>query len=110
MSRIQDKRAVEIDGDGRLLAEADVEPADESGLVHISMSVAGGPVPGGTGIRLVDAVLDLPEVDKADRLLATMPLGDTEMINRVRERSDVVETRAAGATKLVEARLRPAHD
>jgi hypothetical protein len=109
MTGIQDKTAIEIDGDGRLLAEADVEPADASGLVHVSMSVAGGPVPGGTGARLVDAVLDLPEVDKADRLLATMPLGDTEMIDRVRERSEVVETRAAGATKLVEARLRPAH-
>jgi phage shock protein A len=40
-------------------------------------------------------------------MLATMPLGDTEMLDRVRERCDDVEARAAGATKLVEARLEP---
>jgi hypothetical protein len=34
-----------------------------------------------------------------------MPLGDTEMIDRVREKCDDVQARAAGATKLVRARL-----
>jgi hypothetical protein len=34
-----------------------------------------------------------------------MPLGDTEMLDRVRERLTDVEARAAGSTKLVEARL-----
>jgi hypothetical protein len=38
-----------------------------------------------------------------------MPLGDTEMIDRVRERCDDVEARAAGATKLVEAHLEHDH-
>jgi hypothetical protein len=42
-------------------------------------------------------------------MLATMPIGDTEMIDRVRERCDDVAARAAGATKLVEARLEHRH-
>jgi hypothetical protein len=54
-------------------------------------------------------VLDHPDVDHADRLLATMPLGDTEMLDRVRQRCDDVHTRAAGATKLVDARLQHGH-
>jgi hypothetical protein len=69
------------------------------------MHVESGHLPGGTRTRLVDAVLKHPRVDEADRLLATMPLGDTEMLDRVRERCDDVEPRAAGATKLVNARL-----
>jgi len=46
-------------------------------------------------------------VDGAQQLVATMPLNDTEMLDRVRQRSDEVEARAAGATKIVEARLVP---
>ena len=58
--------------------------------------------------RLVDAVLDDPEVSSASHLAASMPTGDTELLDRVRERADTVEVRAAGATKLVDADLR--HD
>jgi hypothetical protein len=35
-----------------------------------------------------------------------MPAGDTELLDRIRERADSVEARRAGATKLVEADLR----
>jgi hypothetical protein len=44
-------------------------------------------------------------VGEAEKLVATMPISDTEMIGRVRERADGVEARAAGATKIVEAHL-----
>ena len=96
--------------DGNVLAEADVRPTDEPGVVASSMHVESGHLPVGTGTRLADAVLEHPEVDRAERLVATMPIGDTEMIDRVRERSDEVEARAAGATKIVEARLGPGED
>jgi phage shock protein A len=42
-------------------------------------------------------------VRTAERLLATLPVSDTEMLERMRQRCAVLETRAAGATKLVEA-------
>jgi hypothetical protein len=103
-------RTVQVETDGKLLAEADVRPTGEPGVVASSMHVESGHLPVGTGTRLVDAVLEHPEVDGAERLVATMPIGDTEMIERVRERGDDVEARAAGATKIVEARLERGQD
>jgi hypothetical protein len=97
--------SVQILADGRVLADADVHPTDDTGVVHSELHVASGHVPMGTRSRLVDAVLEHPEVDKARRLVATMPISDTEMLDRVRERTDEVEMHAAGATKIVEARL-----
>ena len=96
---------ISIEADGRTLATAEVHPTDDAGVVHSDLHVESGQLPAGTRSRLVDAVLEHPQVDEADRLLATMPLGDTEMLDRVRERCDDVEARAAGSTKLVEARL-----
>jgi hypothetical protein len=105
MTRSADHPTIQIEADGKTLASAEVHPTDDPGLVHSDMHVESGHVPAGTRSRLVDAVLEHPEVEEADRLLATMPLGDTEMLDRVRERCDDVQARAAGATKLVEAHL-----
>ena len=105
MTRSHDHADVEIQEGGHLLASAEVTLTDDPAVVHSEMHVEAGHLPPGTRGRLVDAVLEHPAVGRADRLVATMPLGDTEMLDRVRERSDAVETRAAGATKIVEARL-----
>jgi hypothetical protein len=105
MTRSEDHPTIQIEADGRTVATAEVHPTDKPGVVHSDLHVESGHLPGGTRSRLVDAVLDSPEMDQAERLLATMPLGDTEMLARVRERCDDVEARAAGATKLVEAKL-----
>jgi hypothetical protein len=105
MTRSADHPTIQIEAEGKTLASAEVHPTDDPGLVHSDMHVESGHLPAGTRSRLVDAVLEHPEVEEADRLLATMPLGDTEMLDRVRERCDDVQARAAGATKLVEAHL-----
>jgi hypothetical protein len=105
MTRSADHPTIQIEAEGKTLASAEVHPTDDPGLVHSDMHVESGHLPAGTRSRLVDAVLEHPEVEEADRLLATMPLGDTEMLDRVRERCDDVHARAAGATKLVEAHL-----
>jgi hypothetical protein len=104
MTRSDDDQII-IEEGGRTLASAEVHPTGEPGVVHSDLHVESGHLPGGTRTRLVDAVLEHPQVDEAERLLATMPLGDTEMLDRVRERCDDVEAHAAGATKLVQARL-----
>jgi hypothetical protein len=104
MTRSGDDTIV-IEVDGRPLASAEVRPTDQPGVVHSELHVESGHLPGGTRTRLVDAVLAHPQVDEAERMLATMPIGDVEMLDRVRERCDDVEARAAGATTLVEARL-----
>jgi hypothetical protein len=105
MTRSDDDQIILIEEDGRPLASAEVHPTGDPGVVHSDMHVESGHLPGGTRTRLVDAVLEHPQVDEAHRLLATMPLGDTEMLDRVRERCGDVEAHAAGSTKLVQARL-----
>jgi hypothetical protein len=105
MTRSDDDQTILIEDEGRTLASAEVHGTDEPGVVHSDLHVESGPLPTGTRTRLVDAVLEHPQVGEAMRLVATMPLGDTEMLARVRQRSPDVKARAAGATKIVEARL-----
>ena len=64
-----------------------------------------GTWPPGRRADLVDAVVDLPEVQASSRLEATIPLGDTETLDRLRERTEETTTRPAGSTALVDASL-----
>ena len=52
--------------------------------------------------------MDLPEVQASSRLEATVPLGDAESLERLRERTEDSVTRPAGSTALVDAELPPA--
>ena len=105
MTHSADRPTVHIEVDGHTVATAEVHGTDVAGLVHTDMHVEAGPLPTGARTRLADAVLAHPDVDHAERLLATMPLSDVEMLQRVRERCDEVEAHAAGATKVVQARV-----
>ena len=97
------RHTIRIESDGRTLAEADVAPADDGGVVHSDLHLESGPLPADTAARLVDAVLADQCVSTAGRLVATMPIG--AMLDRVRQRAREVAVRPAGATKIVEARL-----
>ena len=92
------------DEDGRCVAAADIEVVDPS-EVRASLHVESGHLPVGTRTRLVDAVLDTPEVSSCEHVQVALPLGDTEILDRVRERCDTDDVRAAGTTCLVEADL-----
>src|SRR5215203_588726 len=94
-------RHVEIEDHGRLVASADLEPVSDAHAVRVSVHVEAGHVSPGTGARLVDAVLDAPEVPHAERLEVTVPRGEAGVLDRVRERCEDVTTRPAGATVLV---------
>ena len=59
----------------------------------------------GSRASLVDAVLDLPELQGGTHLEATVPLGDAESLQRLEERTDGMTTRAAGSSALVDADL-----
>jgi hypothetical protein len=100
-----DRQTIEIEDDGRLVASAQVHLTDRAGVVHTDLHAASGSLPPDTRAHLVDAVLEHPDVHGADHLVATMPSGDTEMLDRVRERCEDVESHSAGATKIVDARL-----
>jgi len=53
--------------------------------------------------------MDLPEVQASARLEATIPLGDGESLERLRERTTDTATRPAGSTALVDADI-PSQD
>ena len=100
-----DRQTITIEDDGRPVASAEVHVTDRAGVVHTDLHADSGSLPRGTRAHLVDAVLEHPDVHSADHLIATMPSGDTEMLQRVRERCEDVEAHSAGATKIVDARL-----
>ena len=46
--------------------------------------------------------MDLPEVQDSSRMEATVPLGDAESLERLKERTDETVTRPVGSTALVD--------
>jgi hypothetical protein len=98
-------RHVEIEQDGRVVRDAEVRPLPDHSVVRAELHVESGHLPVGTGAALVDAVLDLPESREGSKLEATLPIGDSEPLERLRERCETVDTRTAGASCLVDATL-----
>jgi hypothetical protein len=99
-------RHIEVNDGDRPVGSADVTTSEESpGTARAALHKEPGHVPPGSSSRLVDAVLDLPEVRDSTRLEATVPLGDAESLLRLRERCDDVTTHAAGSSALVDADL-----
>ena len=96
---------IAIDGDdGSTLAVATIDFIDRD-VVRAALHVSPGHLPPGTRTRLVDAVLDDPDVRSRRQMQVTLPLGDTEILDRLRERGVLTTFRAAGSTCLVEADL-----
>ena len=98
-------RHVEIKDEGdQTVAVAEVTTArGPVGTVRASMHTKDAYVRPGYRASLVDAVMDLPEVQASDRMEATILYGDGESLERLRERTEDAEARAAGATILVDA-------
>jgi hypothetical protein len=103
-------RHVEIKDGDQTVAAAEVTTSQEAdGTAQASLHAASGHIGPGSRASLVDAVMDLPEVQQSARLKAAVPLGDTEALWRLRERTDDTVTRPAGSTALVDANI-PAND
>ena len=97
-------RHIEIkDGDETVAAAEVTTSQGAEGTVRTSLHAAPGHVTPGVRANLVDAVMDLPEVQASERLEATIRLGDAESLERLRERTEDTVTRPAGATALVDA-------
>ena len=101
--RVRPRIAID-DENGRPVAAADIEAVGPD-VVRASLHVEPGHLPRDARERLVDAVLDDPEVKSRQQLEVSLPLGDTEILDRVRERCDSADSRAAGASCLVDADL-----
>jgi hypothetical protein len=111
MTSPDESRHVEVTHDGQAVAAAKVTPSDKAEkTVRTSLLPSSGHTPPGSRASLVDAVLDLPEVQASERLEATVPLGDAEALERLRERTEDAVTRPAGSTALVDASIPPARE
>ena len=106
MTNPETPRHLEIkDESDRTVAKAEVTTAlGPEGTVRTSMQ-ADPYAPPGYRASLVDAVMDLPEVQASDRVEAAVPYGDAESLERLRERTEDAQTRAAGATTLLDANV-----
>ncbi len=97
-------RHVEVSDDGQPVAAAEVTTnAGADGTVRASLHAPAGHVTPGRRASLVDAVMDLPEVQASERMEATIPRGDGESLERLRERTENAVTRPAGSTTLLDA-------
>lgn len=101
-------RHLEISDGHGMVASADVTISPESDRpARVSLRAAAGHLAPGARARLVDAVLDLPELHDGARLEAAFPLGDSETLFRLRERCTDVTAHPAGTTVLLEATTGP---
>ena len=99
-------RHVEVGDGGQPVAAAEVTTADGAdGTVRASLQTPAGHITPGRRASLVDEVMDLPEVQASARMEATIPLGDGESLERLRERTEDAVTRPAGSTVLLDANI-----
>jgi hypothetical protein len=97
---------VEITDDGHTVAAAEVTTsADPHGTAQVVLHAESGHLPAGTRTHLVDAVLDLADVQHNDHLQVSAPIGDSESITRIRQRSTDMRSHAAGCTAIIDAEL-----
>jgi hypothetical protein len=99
-------RHIEVSDDGQPVAAAEVTTSEGAeGTVRASLHASAGHIAPGSRASLVDAVMDLPEVQASTRMEATVPLGDGELLERLRERTEDAVTRPAGSTTLLDANI-----
>ena len=99
-------RHVEIKDGDQTVAAAEVTTSSESaGTVRASLHAAAGHIAPGRRASLVDAVMDLPQVQQSERMEAAAPLGDSESLERLRERTEDSTTRPAGSTALLDGKI-----
>jgi hypothetical protein len=102
------RQRVEVSDDDRTVATAEVTTSEGSGgTARVSLQAEPGHITPGCRASLVDAVLDLPEVQESARVEATFRLGDSESLRRLQERCEDVSTRPAGWSALFDANLPP---
>lgn len=97
---------VEITAGGRAVAEAEVSTSPyPHGTAKVVLHAESGHLPTGTRAHLVDVVLALPGVQSSDHLQAYAPVGDSESLGQIRQRTTDMRAHAAGCTAIIDAEL-----
>jgi len=104
------RQRVEVSDGDRTVATAEVTTSEGSGgTARVSLRAEPGHITPGRRACLVDAVLDLPEVQESARVEAAFRLGDGESLRRLQERCEDVRARPAGWSALFDANLPSSH-
>ncbi len=77
---------ITLTDDNQILAEATIRSATHRPSIHADLHVEAGHLPVGTRTRLVDAVLDVTAAEPGTHLQVTLPAGDGEILDRLRQR------------------------
>jgi hypothetical protein len=102
MAELGNDGHIEVDHDGEAVCSAEVSLDDDTRAARVSLHAESGHLPTGVRERLVDEVLELPQVKNSDHVSMTVPRGDAESLSRLQERCDHVTVRPAGSTVIVE--------
>jgi hypothetical protein len=105
MARQELHRHVEISGDERTAAAAEVTSEGPGGTARASLRAESGHITQDRRAGLADAVPDLPEVQESAHLSVVFPLGDSETPQRLQNRCLDVRTRPAGHSAIMDANL-----
>jgi hypothetical protein len=104
-------RHIEVkDGDQPVAGAEVTAPSEPDGTARASLHAEAGHIAPGRRASLVDAVMDLPEIQQSARLEAAVPLGDSESLERLRQRTEDPTTRPAGSTALLDGRIPASSD
>jgi len=104
---VNDDRHVTIEAHGETLAEATISNPDDDAAVRVAVHMASGHLPAGARHRLTEAIHEVVLDDHAERLTATVPLGDAELVEGIREHLSDPELRAAGSTSIIQGDVAP---
>ncbi len=100
------RQRVEVSDDDHTVATAEVTTSEgPGGTARVSLHAEPGHITPGRRASLVDAVLDLPEVQDSARLEAAFRLGDSESLHRLQERCEDASAHPAGWSALFDASL-----
>lgn len=102
-----EKRHVSIDAHGETLAEATISLPEGDGEAHVEVDTGSGHLPAGARQRLADAVHDVVTEAQADHVRASVPMGDAELVEGVRQHLSDVELRAEESTSIIEGSVDP---
>jgi hypothetical protein len=104
---LADDKHITVEHDGQVLSQAIVSPADQHHEARAHVHVAPGHLPAGTHQQMADAILEAVTQDHAERLTASVPRGEAELVENIRDHLTDVELRSAGASSIIQGDVRP---
>lgn len=102
-----DKKQISVEENGEVLAQATISAPDENNGARAEVTMAPGHLPVGTRQKMADAVHEAVCDDNARHLTATVPKGDTELVDGLRGHLSDVELHVAGASSIIQGDVDP---